>query len=182
LNGITDEALEMNWREKPRIGVMGPSDCTPRVWNMAREVGRAIAERGGILICGGGAGVMEAAALGASEGGALTVGILPGNRAAQANPHIDIPIVTGMGNGRNVINTLTSQVIIAIHGAHGTLSEIALALKCGIPVVGLETWTLSPPAGEAVSDVRVATGPREAVEMAFSLLHPNPGHTETRQE
>jgi uncharacterized protein (TIGR00725 family) len=113
---------------------------------------------------------MEAAAKGAKDAGGITVGILPGDRACSANGYIDIPIVTGLGNARNVINVLTSQVIIGIHGAYGTLSEIALALKFGTPVVGLETWTLSPPAGEPLPPILTAASPEEAVTMAFNLV------------
>ncbi len=160
----------MDLRDRPRVGVMGPSACSARVWNLARDVGFCIARRGGILICGGGGGVMEAAARGAREGGGITVGILPGNSADQANPYIDIPIVTGLGDARNTINVLTSQVIVAIHGAFGTLSEIALALKCGTPVVGLETWTLSPPPGETAPKIAVAGSPDEAIDRAINLI------------
>jgi hypothetical protein len=133
-------------------------------------VGLHIGRQGGILICGGLGGVMEAAAAGAREAGGITVGILPGARASEVNPYIDIPIITGMGNARNVINVLTSQVIIAIHGAYGTLSEIALALKCGTPVVGLETWKLTPPEGGSAPDIAMASTPEEAVTVALSLI------------
>ncbi len=130
----------MDLRGKPRIGVMGPGSCSPDIYELAREVGRMVARRGAILICGGHGGVMEACARGAKEEGGITVGILPGDSSAAANPYIDIPIVTDLGNARNVINVLTSQSIIAIDGSYGTLSEIALALKCGTPVVGFRTW------------------------------------------
>ncbi len=164
----------MNLRDRPRIGVMGPSVCSLRVQTLARSVGQGIARRGGILICGGGSGVMEAAAMGAKDSGGITVGILPGESADLANAYIDIPVVTGMGNARNAINALTSQVIIAVHGAYGTLSEIALALKCGTPVIGLETWTISPPPGESIPTLLNAANPEEAVAMAFDLLRPSP--------
>ncbi len=160
----------MDLRERPRIGVMGPSACSPSIWNLARDVGLAVARAGGILICGGGGGVMEAAAKGAKEAGGITVGILPGDQAAQANPHIDIPVVTGLGNARNVINVLTSQVIIAVHGAYGTLSEIALALKCGTPVIGLETWKVAPPPGGSSPPIQNASSAEEAVAMALRTL------------
>jgi len=113
---------------------------------------------------------MEAAACGAKEAGGLTVGILPGARASEANPYIDIPIVTDMGNARNVINVLTSQVVIAIHGGYGTLSEIALALKCGTPVVAIGSWGLAPPEGIAPAEVAVAGSPAEAVALAIKLI------------
>ncbi len=160
----------MNLRSKPRIGVMGPSACSQETWEIARKVGCCIAQRGGILICGGGQGVMEAAARGVKEAGGITIGILPGGDAGEANAYVDIPIVTDIGNARNVINILTSQVVIAVRGAYGTLSEIALALKCGTPVVGLDTWTLAPPAGEFMTPIPAATNPEEAVALAFSLI------------
>src|SRR5437867_1865567 len=112
-----------------RIGVMGAGECSPEIFCQAEQVGKLIAQHGAILICGGRGGVMEAAAKGAKATGGVTVGILPESDDSGANPYIDIPIVTGMGNGRNVINILSSQVIIAISGGYGTLSEIALALK-----------------------------------------------------
>lgn len=112
---------------------------------------------------------MEASARGAKEAGGITIGILPGESAMEANPYIDIPIVTGMGNARNVINVLTSQAIIAVHGSHGTLSEIALAMKCQIPVVGLGTWDLTPPGGEPFPIAR-AHSAEEAVACAFNLI------------
>lgn len=163
----------MRLRDRPRIGVMGPSECPPHIWNLARDVGCAIARNGGILICGGGGGVMEAAAKGAKDAGGITVGILPCERADFANDYIDIPIATGLGNARNAINALTSQVIIAVSGAYGTLSEIALALKCGTPVVGLETWGLLPPPGGSFPTIPAATTAEEAVTLALQLLRPD---------
>jgi uncharacterized protein (TIGR00725 family) len=159
----------MEFRLKPRIGVMGPALCLPDVYSIAREVGFLIGKRGAILICGGRSGVMEASARGAREAGGLTIGILPGASAEEANPYIDIPIVTDLGNARNAINVLTSQVIIAVHGSYGTLSEIALALKCHTPVVGLGTWNLTPPGG-AELPIAHARNPEEAVETALSLI------------
>ncbi len=156
-------------RRRPRIGVMGPSACPGRALELARRIGTLIAEAGAILVCGGGAGVMEAAARGAREAGGMTVGILPGASAGEANPWIDLPIVTDLGNARNVINVLTSQAIIAIAGAAGTLSEIALALKCGTPVVALESWELRTPEGEAPAGIFPAASPEEAVREALRL-------------
>ena len=113
---------------------------------------------------------MEAAVKGAKEAGGITVGILPGDSAVEANPFIDIPIVTGMGNARNIINVLTSQAIIAIHGSYGTLSEIALALKCGTPVVALETWSLIPPGSGLPPEIILAEHPQDAVQAAFAAI------------
>ena len=158
----------MDLSKRPLIGVMGPSRCTSEAWELARAVGRLIGTGGGILVCGGGRGVMEAAACGAKESGGITVGILPGSSASEANHYIDIPVVTGLGNARNAINVLTSQAIIAILGGYGTLSEIALALKCGKPVIALKTWTLIQPQGEPEPGVIVAATPEEAVSAAFA--------------
>ena len=102
----------MDLRLKPRIGVMGPASCSLTTYDLARQVGFLIGQKGALLICGGGSGVMEASARGAKEAGGITIGILPGATAADANPYIDIPIVTDLGNARNIINILTSQVII----------------------------------------------------------------------
>jgi uncharacterized protein (TIGR00725 family) len=159
----------MELRHSPRIGVMGPSICSPETYNLAREVGFRIARSGAILICGGRSGVMEASARGAKEANGIAVGILPGDSASEANPYIDIPIITGLGNARNVINVLTSQAIIAIDGSSGTLSEIALALKCHIPVVGLKTWRLIPPEGDP-PQITMVNSAEEAVSAAITLI------------
>ncbi len=159
----------MELRQKPRIGVVGPALCLPEVYNLAREVGYLIGSKGAILICGGRGGVMEASAKGAREAGGITIGILPGASASEANPYIDIPIVTDLGNARNAINVLTSQVIIAIHGSFGTLAEIALALKCHTPVVGLDTWDLTAPGGAALP-ITYARTAEEAVTTALALI------------
>jgi uncharacterized protein (TIGR00725 family) len=153
---------------KRRIGVMGPGSCAPEIYELAYRVGFGIACKGAILICGGRGGVMEAAAKGAREAGGLTIGILPGPDASEANPYIEIPIVTDLGNARNVINVLTSESIIAIDGAYGTLSEIALALKCGTPVVGLHTWNPAAPGDKPLPITLVAT-PEEAVDAALAM-------------
>jgi uncharacterized protein (TIGR00725 family) len=112
---------------------------------------------------------MEAAAAGAKESGGITVGILPGDRASEANLYIDIPIVTGLGNARNAVNVLTSEAIIAVHGGYGTLSEIALALKSGTPVVALESWSLKSPEDLLSVGVFEAGTPQEAVALALDL-------------
>jgi hypothetical protein len=149
----------MELRFRPRIGVVGPALCSPEVYNRAREVGFLIGRQGAILICGGRGGVMEASAKGTREAGGISVGILPGDSAAEANPYIDIPIVTDLGNARNSVNVLTSQAVIAI----------ALAMKCRIPVVGLETWDMVAPGGEPLP-ITLAHSPEEAVTIALNLI------------
>ncbi len=113
---------------------------------------------------------MEAAASGAKDGGGITVGILPGASASESNPYIDLPVVTDMGNARNVINILTSQAVIVIHGAFGTLSEMALALKCGTPVIALESWELMAPGESARVDIIRTATPEEAVSAAMAAI------------
>jgi uncharacterized protein (TIGR00725 family) len=128
---------------KLRIGVIGPSEAPAELRSLAEDVGRLIAEAGAILICGGGSGVMKAASKGAKSAGGITVGIIPGTNENEANEYVDIPIITGMGHGRNIINVWSSDAIIAIGGGYGTLSEIALALRTDKPVIGLSTWDFS---------------------------------------
>lgn len=145
------------------IGVSGPGSCTPDIEAIAEEVGREIARRGGILVCGGRGGVMAAAARGASEAGGLTIGILPGPDARDANPYINLPIPTGMGQARNSIIANTAEVLIAVAGGYGTLSEIALALKAEKSVVVIKPVIRVPGTLEAES----AT---EGVDKAWRLL------------
>jgi uncharacterized protein (TIGR00725 family) len=144
------------------ITVAGASRCDEATASLARRVGREIALRGGVLICGGLGGVMEAAAAGAREADGLTVGILPGESADDANPHIVVPIATGMGEARNVVNVRAADAVVAVAGSYGTLSEVAHALKMGIPVVSLSSWEVS-------DEVVRADSPEEAVARAFEL-------------
>ena len=144
------------------IGVIGASEAASAERETALEVGRQIAGKGAVLLCGGAGGVMEAACMGARSEGGLTVGIIPGASRSDANRYVDIPVVTGMGHGRNIIVASSCDAVIAIGGGFGTLSEIAFALRLKIPVVGIRTWDVS-------SEIKKATGPDEAVDMAFEL-------------
>jgi uncharacterized protein (TIGR00725 family) len=125
------------------IGVIGAGSCDDATARMAYEIGKGIAGAGYALVCGGLGGVMEAACRGASEGGGLTIGILPGDTIAGANPYVTLPIATGLGIARNVIIVRSSRVLIAISGGPGTLSEIAFALQLGVPVVSLKSFIFS---------------------------------------
>ena len=145
-----------------RIAVIGAGVCSPDVADLAEETGRLVAQRGGIIICGGLGGVMEAAARGARSAGGLTVGILPGTDAGHANRHIQIPIVTGMGEARNILVVRSADAVIALTGKAGTLSEIAFCLKLDIPLVGLGTWMIDPV-------FPTVDTPADAVETAFGL-------------
>jgi uncharacterized protein (TIGR00725 family) len=151
------------------IGVIGGSDVSPQIAGLAEEVGREIARRGAVLVCGGMGGVMEAACRGASGEGGLTIGILPGDNRREANPYVRIPIVTGMGYARNVAVVKSAQAVIAIDGSYGTLTEIGYALQGGIPVIGLGTWSLSID-GQTDKNIIAAKNPRDAVDKALSLI------------
>jgi len=140
------------------IAVIGGRKADKALKKEAEAVGRLIAERGGILVCGGMHGIMEAAAKGAKQAGGLTVGVLPQDHKRDANPYIDIPIATGLGIGRNVIIARTADALIAIGGEYGTLSEMAFGLQMAKPVVGIKSWDIkgvipAKDAGEAVRTV-----------------------------
>ena len=147
----------------PFIGVIGAGSCSARVARLAYDVGREIARINGVLVCGGLGGVMAAAAKGAKELGGYTVGILPGPNIGDANEYIDFPIATNMSHARNAIIVRTAEVLIAVGGSYGTLSEMALALKIGKGVVALQPQF-------SVPGVRLAPTPVEAVKEALTLL------------
>ena len=150
------------------IAVIGNSSSSPEEVKLAETVGELLAQRGATVICGGLGGVMEAVCRGAKSKGGLTVGILPGQDSSMANPWVDIPVVTGIGEARNVAVVKSAQAVIAIGGSYGTLSEIAYALKSSIPVIGLNTWSLSRNGREDDSIIRVQSA-TEAVDKAISL-------------
>jgi uncharacterized protein (TIGR00725 family) len=145
------------------VGVIGGARCTPEVAACAEAVGRALARRGVVLVCGGMGGVMEAAARGAAAEGGVTVGILPTLDRGSANPYIRIAIPTGLGDARNALVVRASDGLIAIDGSYGTLSEIALGLSSGRPVVGLSTWSLDAP-------ILKASGPEDAVDLILEKI------------
>ncbi|HEV8309584.1 MAG TPA: TIGR00725 family protein [Methylomirabilota bacterium] len=153
-------------RRMPRIGVIGEGVCSKRAAALAERAGRAIARAGALLLCGGLGGVMEAASRGAADAGGLVIGVLPGFAPGDANRWVTLPIVTGMDQARNVILVRSCHAIVAIGGMYGTLSEIALALKLGIPVVGLGTWRLRQPQGRRVP-LTAALTPEDAVARAL---------------
>ena len=150
------------------IAVIGGADPTPEDAKVAEEVGRELAKRGAILVCGGLGGVMEAACKGACSEGGLTIGILPGNSRKLANPYVQIPIATGIGYARNSVVVKSAQAVIAVGGSYGTLTEISYALQNGIPVIGLSTWSISRN-GETDKSIIIAESPEKAVETAIEL-------------
>ena len=151
---------------KPMLAVIGPANCTEHQGELAERVGILIAERGAFLVCGGRGGVMEAACRGAVSAGGTTIGILPGNDTREGNPYLTIALPTGLGEARNALVASAGQAVIAIGGAYGTLSEIALALKAGRRVIGLETWSAKNHA-ESELEILTARNAEEAVELAL---------------
>ncbi len=143
------------------IAVIGAGDCGAELRDAAREVGRRLAEAGCVLITGGLGGVMEAASRGASEAGGLVIGIVPAADPGSANPFMAVAIATGIGDARNAIIANSAEAFVAVGGAHGTLAEIAFALKRGKRVVSLGSWDVDPA-------IVKATSPAEAVRLVLS--------------
>ncbi|MBM3934094.1 MAG: TIGR00725 family protein [SAR202 cluster bacterium] len=161
------------------ISVVGAGRPTPEIEALAEQVGAELGRRGITLVCGGGPGVMAAACKGAKSASGCTIGILPGNDPTDANPWVDYPICTGLGNGRNVVVVKSGRAVIAVGGFYGTLSEIALALDTGIPVIGLGSWELRR-GGEPDPGIVTAATPAEAVEKALALAVERPAKAARR--
>jgi hypothetical protein len=161
---MSPEKFPCSWPAKrPLIGVIGASKASPQGCVQAEKVGRLIAEREGMVVCGGLGGVMEAACRGCCRQGGEAIGILPGAEAGTANPWVSIPILTHMGHARNIIIAHTAQAFIAIEGEYGTLSEMAVALKLDRPVMAIDSWPGLP-------GVLYVTSPEEAVAEAFARI------------
>ena len=143
------------------VAVVGAGSANKELLTIAEEVGRLIALNGAILVCGGLGGVMEAAARGANTEGGITVGILPGLEKSAANTYINVPVATGLGEIRNAIIVRSADVLIAIGGEYGTLSEIAFGLKTGKTVIGIGTWD--------IKGIIKARGAEDAVNRALGL-------------
>jgi uncharacterized protein (TIGR00725 family) len=124
------------------VAVVGPGDASPAELESAEPIGRGIAQGGDVLVCGGLGGVMAAACRGAVSAGGMTVGILPGSDRSAGNEWLTVAIPTGLGELRNGLVVRAADAVIAVGGAYGTLSEVALALKTGVPVIGLRTWEI----------------------------------------
>jgi uncharacterized protein (TIGR00725 family) len=152
------------------IAVVGGADCTGEEYDLAYSVGQEVARKNAVVICGGGSGVMEAVSKGTTKAGGSAIGILPGEKADQGNVYLTFVIATGMGEARNAIIVRTADAVIAVGGEYGTLSEIALALKMGKPVIGLKSWHLKPPHKPDIS-ITAAESAEAAVEKAFSLIN-----------
>jgi uncharacterized protein (TIGR00725 family) len=155
------------------IAIVGAADASADELEAAESVGRLLAERGVVVVCGGRGGVMEAACRGAAGQGGITLGLLPGSEASGGNPFLTIALPTGMNQARNAILALAGEAIIAIGGGPGTLSEIGLALKAGKRVVGLGTWQVRDPRGRP-DVIQAAASPEQAVTLALAPRAPGP--------
>ena len=151
-----------NIRNRVRVGIIGGSRAGEAACRAAYEVGRLLAKRGAVIVCGGLGGVMETAARGAREAGGFSIGILPGASPADAGSSIDVAIATGLGYTRNSLVAMNADVLIAIDGEFGTLSEIAYGAIYGRPVVGLGSWE--------IRNVAPAASPAEAVDLALAAV------------
>ena len=165
---LNTPSLQHSSASSLRIGVLGPHDCSEEERTLGFSVGAGLARHGAILVCGGLGGMMTAAAEGAKSQRGVTVGILPGENASDANEFIDIALPTGLGAVRNALIVRACDAVIAIRGGYGTLSEIAFALRLKVPVVGLQTWSVVRN-GKTDQGIHVAKTPEEAVEMALKL-------------
>jgi uncharacterized protein (TIGR00725 family) len=154
----------------PYVAVVGPGDASAAEQRAAETVGELLARSGAVLVCGGLAGVMEAVCRGAASAGGLTIGLLPGDERTAANEWVRVAIPTGMGELRNGLIVRAADVVLSIGGAYGTLSEIALALKTGVPVVGLDSWT--------IDGVEAASSPEAAAARALDLARARLGPRE----
>ncbi|HEY2563704.1 MAG TPA: TIGR00725 family protein [Acidimicrobiales bacterium] len=152
-----------------QIAVVGASEATARAEAAAEAVGTSLASAGATIICGGLGGVMAGACRGAKAAGGTTVGILPGRDPRAANQWVDLVIPTGLGEARNALVVGAAAVVIAVDGEYGTLSEIALALRAGIPVIGVGTWSLIKPDGDRDSGIVPIDDPHEAAAAAIRL-------------
>jgi uncharacterized protein (TIGR00725 family) len=152
------------------VGVIGSDgEIGDELKENAEKVGRMVAQKGAVLVCGGLGGVMEAACRGAKSAGGLTIGVLPTEEKDAANQFVDVPIATGMGVARNVIIVRTADVLIAVGGRFGTLSEIAHSLALGRKVISLGSWEALGQ-GEPPNNLIFASTAEEAVELAFKNL------------
>jgi uncharacterized protein (TIGR00725 family) len=154
-----------------QVAVCGPRTCTPEEEAYAVEVGRLLAERGAVVICGGGSGVMAAVARGVRDRDGLVIGVRPGADRSSVSPDLSAVVVTNMGEARNAIIVASADAVIVIGGSWGTLSEVALAMRRGgVPVVSLGGWHVLDGSGRPVPGIVAVSSPSEAVEAALEHL------------
>jgi uncharacterized protein (TIGR00725 family) len=163
-------------RRPPLVGVCGAADATAENERDAEEVGRLLAERGAVVLCGGFEGVMCAAARGAGQAGGMSIGVLAGDQPDAASSEVTIALPTGLGELANAVLPRMVHGVVAIGRGYGTLTEVAHAIKLGRPVVSLGSWEIRPPGGdEADEAIHVADSPREAVDWLLAQLSQLPG-------
>jgi hypothetical protein len=150
------------------VAVSGGGEADEETCRLAEQVGFELARRGAVIVTGGLGGAMAAACRGAKAGGGMTIGILPSDDRADANPWVDVAVPTGLGEGRNTLVVRAADALVAVAGEFGTLSEIALALRLGRPVIGLGTWELARD-GRPVEAIVAVASPSEAAETAVSM-------------
>jgi len=160
VNRATDEG---DRRRAPYVAVVGAGEASVAQLADAREAGRLLAERGAVVVTGGLGGVMGAAAEGVADAGGTSIGLLPGPDRGAAHPAHTLALPTGLGELRNGLVVRGADAVLAIGGSWGTLSEIALAVRTGVPVVGLGTWQLAQPG------VLAADGVQQAVQLVLAL-------------
>ena len=151
------------------VSVIGASSCGPELAALGEELGELLAQRGAIVVCGGGTGVMAAVARGVKRAGGVCIGILPEEDRRFAAPDLTYSVCSGIGHARNLSVVASGDAVIALGGAWGTLSEIGLARSIGRPVVLLQSWQVAPPSGDELDGVRRAQTPAEAVELALTV-------------
>lgn len=171
---------DRRFQRRPQLAVVGAARCDAPLAELARAVGDRIADAGAVLLTGGRGGVMGAASEGAHRAGGLVVGILPGADAAASPPNraVEVAVFTGIGQARNQVLVLSAAAVIAVGGGWGTLSEIAMALKHGVPVVSLESWYPERPDGAAEPRLQQAGSAAEAVALALAAA----GRTSPRSD
>jgi uncharacterized protein (TIGR00725 family) len=160
-------------RSPTYVSVVGPADPPPHLYTHAYELGRLLADAAAIVVCGGLGGIMEAVAKGAAERNGVVVGLLPTLDRTTANPYVTVAIPTGLGELRNGLVVRAGDAVIAIGGSWGTMSEVALALRVGQPVILLESWDVVDATGDDIAGGIRADSPAEAVALALAAAHQN---------
>jgi uncharacterized protein (TIGR00725 family) len=151
-----------------QVAVCGPASASAEEELRARRVGELLAEAGAVVFCGGGTGVMAAVASGVRARGGLVVGVWPGDDRADANSELSATVVTNMGEARNVIIALSADALIVVGGSWGTLSEVAIARRRGLPVVSLDGWRVTHEDGEPAGGISYVDTPEQAVRLALA--------------
>jgi uncharacterized protein (TIGR00725 family) len=166
--------MQSTTEQLPVLAVLGPGAAAPELEQIAARIGRLAAGHGWVVLTGGGPGVMAAACRGAAEAGGLTVGILPCARPDGSYPNrwVKLPIYTGAGMARNAFNVLSATLCVALGGGPGTLSEVAMALKAGIPVWCLHSWQLAPPATTTCQQPRILASEAELIAALTERFQP----------